>query len=337
MKETDERLMARVGEGGEEARDGARRRPVSGRILREVESEKYDLRVSGFPMIDGPKLTIRVYTPQIRRVALEELGLSREDRARLERWRGRPNGLILIAAPVGSGKSTTQYALLERGASEGSHTIALERHPFARLPQVNQAALDPAAGLGQAVALRAIMRCDPDVIMVEEVPDRVTAIQLPDVAITGHLVIAGVEVGGAVAAVRRLLDLGADSWTLSQTLLGVSAQRLARRVCPHCRVERAAPPRSLQALGWEPAEAPATFAGEGCEKCRERGFLGRVPFFEVLEVTPAVAAHIAENAPAEALVAAAGDSLSPFLADARRKVAEGLASVEEAARVVRQA
>jgi type II secretory ATPase GspE/PulE/Tfp pilus assembly ATPase PilB-like protein len=180
------------------------------------------------------------------------------------------------------------------------------------------------------------MRADPDVLMLDEVPDPETAAQVPDVAITGHLVIAGVEVGGAAAAIRRLLDLGADPWTLSQTLLGVSAQHLALRICTECRVERPAAARSLQALGWDPAEAPPTSAGAGCERCRNRGLRGRIPFFELLEVTPAVAARIAENAPAEALVTAAGEALSPFAADARRKVAEGLVSVEEAARVVRR-
>lgn len=319
-----------------EAVDAARRRPVSGRILRVIEGAEYDFRLAGFPMIDGPKLVMRVYSPPNRRVGLDELGLSREDQGRLERWRVRPNGLVLIAGPIGSGRSTTQYALLERNADAGANTIAVERHPLARLPYVQHALLDPAAGLGHAEALRALMRCDPDVVMLDEAPDRETAVQLADVAVTGHLVIAGVEAGRAVAAIRRLLDLGTDPWTLSQTLVGVSAQRLGRRICPDCRVERAAPARSLQALGWEPGAAPPTFAGEGCERCRKQGYRGRVGFFELLEVTPAVAARIAENAPADAITAAAGDALTSLAADARRKVADGLVPVDEALRVVRR-
>lgn len=319
-----------------EAIDAARGCPVSGRILREMEGERFDFRLAGFPMIDGPKICVRVYTPQIRHVGLDELGLSQEDLARLTKWRVRPNGLILIAGPVGSGKTTTQYALLGHAAYEGSHTIAVERHPFARLPHVQHAALDPATGLGHAAALRAIMRCDPDVLMLDDVPDAETAAQVADVAITGHLVITGLEAGGAVDAIRRLLDLGADPWSLSQTLVGVVAQRLARRICTECREERPAPARSLQALGWAPGEAPPTSAGRGCERCRKSGYRGRVPLFEILEVTPALAARIAEDAPAEALIAAVGDALSPLAADARRKVAEGITSVDEAARVVRR-
>jgi type II secretory ATPase GspE/PulE/Tfp pilus assembly ATPase PilB-like protein len=318
--------------------DAASRRPVTGRIFREMDGRNFAMGVATFPLIDGPKLTVRLYVRERARASLADLGHTPEDRARLEQWRARPNGLILVAGPSGSGKTTNLYALVEHRTSEGANTIAIERSPFARLRHVHQVQLDPAAGLTHAAALHAIMRgLDPDVIMVGDVLDRETAFQLPDAAISGHLVLACLEASDAVTAIRSLLDLGADPWTLSQTLVGVSAQRLARRICPHCRVERPVPPRSLEALGWQPAEAPPTFSGEGCDRCRKRGLLGRVAFYTLLEVTSALAARIAENAPADDLAAAAGKTPSSFLQYARRAVADGLVTPEEAARVVRQA
>src|SRR5262249_12284187 len=152
------------------------------------------------------------------------------------------------------------------------------------------------------------------------VPDGDTARILPDVAITGHLVMAGFRVGDAIGAVRRLLDLGAGPFTLAATLRGVCAQRLARRICPRCRSRRPAPSLSLPGPGTDPATAPALGAGAGCEQCRQMGFRGRVALFELLEPTPALTQRIAENAPAAALAEAAGAGLTPFVVDARRKV-----------------
>jgi len=283
-----------------------------------------------------------------RRIALEALGFRPEDRQRLEGWVAQPSGLVLIVGPAGAGKTTTQYALLGQVAKPENNVMSVERHVEATIPNVQQAAIRPEEGITYASALRAFFQfLDPDVVMVGDVPDSDTARMLPDLAITGHLVLAGFRVGDAIGAVRRLLDLGADPYTLAATLRGVCAQRLCRRICPHCRTGVPAPASgpsgassaasriNLQALGLDPAAATTLFVGAGCDLCRQMGFKGRAALFELLEPTPALTQRIAENAPAAALAEAAGAGLTPFLEDARRKVLEGVTTAEEALRVIR--
>jgi type IV pilus assembly protein PilB len=214
--------------------------------------------------------------------------------------------------------------------------MSVERHVEATIPGVQQAAINPEEGITFASALRSFFQfLDPDIVMVADVPDSDTARILPDLAITGHMIIAGFRAGDAIGAVRRLLDLGADPYTLAATLRGVCAQRLCRRICPHCRAEQEPSPINLQALGIDPTSAPTLFAGAGCEQCRKTGFRGRVLLSELLEPNASLAERIAENAPTAALTEAAGAGLSPFLEDARRKVLEGVTTAAEALRVIR--
>jgi general secretion pathway protein E len=331
-----------------EVTDAVRKRPAEGRIWMDESGRELELRLGVFPMLNGPKVVLRVMPVGERRIALEALGFRPEDRQRLEGWVAQPSGLVLIVGPAGAGKTTTQYALLGQVAKPENNVMSVERHVEATIPNVQQATVRPEEGITYASALRAFFQfLDPDVVMVGDVPDSDTARMLPDLAITGHLVLAGFRVGDAIGAVRRLLDLGADPYTLAATLRGVCAQRLCRRICPHCRTGVPAPatgPRggssaasriNLQALGLDPAAATTLFVGAGCDSCRQMGFKGRAALFELLEPTPALTQRIAENAPAAALAEAAGAGLTPFLEDARRKVLEGVTSAEEALRVIR--
>jgi general secretion pathway protein E len=328
--------------------DAVRKRPAEGRIWMDEGGREFELRLGVFPMLNGPKVVLRVMPVGERRIALEALGFRPEDRQRLEGWVVQPNGLVLIVGPAGAGKTTTQYALLGQVAKPENNVMSVERHVEATIPNVQQAAIRPEEGITYASALRAFFQfLDPDVVMVGDVPDSDTARMLPDLAITGHLVLAGFRVGDAIGAVRRLLDLGADPYTLAATLRGVCAQRLCRRICPHCRTgvpapasgpregSSAASPINLQALGLDPAAATTLFVGAGCDPCRQMGFKGRAALFELLEPTPALTQRIAENALAAALAEAAGAGLTPFIEDARRKVLEGVTTAEEALRVIR--
>lgn len=274
-----------------------KRLPQDGRIRTELAGRALDLRVSTIPTVHGESMVLRLLEDDARRPGVEELGLDAADHALLDRLLQRPDGMVLVTGPTGSGKTTTLYAWLQR-LNQAERKIVTVEDPIERqLRGVNQVPVQPAVGLTFAAALRAMLRQAPNVIMVGEIRDRETAEIALQAALTGHLVCSSLHTNDAVGAVTRLIDLGAKPYLVAAGLRGVVAQRLVRRVCAAC-AEREAPTvaewRQLAGSGLPPTGVMFV-RGRGCTACQGTGYLGRIGIFEVLEVDAALRALMASE------------------------------------------
>jgi len=292
-----------------------RHRPQDGRARLEIDGRVMDLRISTVPTRHTEKAVIRILDPR-RSVRLTDLQLDAEDSSRLRGLLAHRDGIVLVSGPTGSGKTTTLYAAL-RELADGDVNITTIEDPIEyELAGITQIQVDTKMGVTFASALRAILRQDPDVILVGEIRDAETAKTAVQAAMTGHLVLATVHANDAPSTVRRLLDLGVDSATVAGTLRGAIAQRLIRRVCATCH-----------GTGVE--------GGAACGACTGSGMRGRVPVIEVLTVTAGVQSAISSNAPIDALTrAAAAGGMRPLRDAAMRRVAERLTTAEEVDRVI---
>ncbi len=320
-----------------------RLRPQDGRARITIGNRPVELRVSSLPSVRGENLVVRLSDPAAGLESLESLGLLPSDAARLGNLLDAREGLILVTGPTGSGKTTTLYAALRRILARGGvNVITVEDPVERRLPGVVQVQIHDKAGLSFAAALRAILRQDPDVVLVGEVRDRETAAIAAQAAMTGHLVLATLHTTDAASAVTRLADVGVEPFKLAAALRGVVAQRLVRRLCAACR--RAVPPgwrdprlagRSPEgALCWE-AAPPATSPADRCPACDGTGYRGRVPALEVLLADDALARLIAGNATHAALQTAARGVGTPSMWDsAVAHVRTGTTSVSELLRAL---
>ncbi len=331
-----------------------RLRPQDGRALVRAAGRPVELRVSSLPSVRGENLVLRLLDPDAGLASLDALGLLPADAARLAHLFDAREGLVLVTGPTGSGKTTTLYAALGRVLARGGvNVITVENPVERRIPGVVQVQTHERAGLTFAAALRAILRQDPDVVLVGEVRDPETAAVAAQAALTGHLVLATLHTVDAVGAVARLADVGVEPFKLAAALRGVVAQRLLRRLCPDCR--RPVPPgwRDPRLVGrapdgepcWAPpasappAAAPPAAAAPGppsdCAACAGAGYRARVPAVEVLLADPPFARHVADGARADALrrAARAGGTTSVW-ASAVGHVRAGTTSVAELLRVL---
>ncbi|MBX7168043.1 MAG: GspE/PulE family protein [Pirellulales bacterium] len=275
------------------------RRPQDGRLSVEEAGTKVNFRVSTIPTVGGEKVVLRLLDEGSKVFDLDKMGFSPADRARLQKLIDKPHGMIVVTGPTGSGKSTTMYAVLTHLNQVRRNIVTVEDPVEYRLPGVNQIQADNEFGLGFANALKYIMRQDPDVILVGEIRDHDTAQTSVQAALTGHLLISTLHTNDAVGAVARLNDLGIDSFKIGGALLGSLAQRLLRRICPECK-EPAAPNEALlRVLSKGRAVSPDAvfYHGRGCKKCLNTGYMGRLPIFEIMEVTPVLADAIERGLP----------------------------------------
>ncbi|MFM7051160.1 MAG: GspE/PulE family protein [Planctomycetota bacterium] len=307
-----------------------RRLPQDGDIHVMLDGRPIDLRVSTMPGRFGEKVVVRVIDSRASLVPLERLGMTP---ALLGRWKGvidRPNGIALVTGPTGSGKSTTLYSVLAslNGADRNISTV--EDPVEATLQGVNQFQVNDKAGFSFASALRAMLRQDPDVIMVGEVRDAETAATAVQAALTGHLVFSTLHTNDATSAVTRLVNIGIEPYLVAATVRGVLAQRLVRKICPHCR-EQFEPDAHMRA---EVEAVTGPFAqltrGAGCARCRGSGFAGRIGVFELLVPDEAFTAAVARGASLQELAttARAGGHRS-MRADGFDKVRDGITAFEE--------
>ncbi len=319
-----------------------RRRPQDGRIKTVRGDREVELRVSSLACAFGEKVVIRVFDPLALMTDLAQLGFGREDRERYEKWITAPSGLVLVTGPTGSGKTTTLYSTLRYLAGPEVNITTIE-DPIEMIdPRFCQMQVNRHADVTFAGALRAILRQDPDVIMVGEIRDAETAAMAVQAALTGHLVFSTVHTRDAAGAVTRLVELGVERFLLSSVLRGVLAQRLVRQVCTECSVEGGLTPLQVDALGLKvPMERRDELRvrwGEGCPKCRHTGLYGRNGVFELLDVGRRVRQLINEGMDAnEIAYAAKVEGMATLREAAIRKLAEGGTTFEEVVRLTADA
>ncbi len=312
-----------------------RRRPQDGRIRVRLRSRELDVRVSTVPTLHGESVVLRLLDQGGRAVTLPELGMPTDVLHRVDALARRPHGMVLVTGPTGSGKTTTLYAALQLRDANHEKVVTVEDPVEYRLPGVTQVPVHRAAGVGFATALRAILRQDPDVVMIGEMRDGETADVAVQAAMTGHMVLSTLHTNDAVGAIPRLIDLGVPEYLVAATLDGVIAQRLVRRTCDACRVVYH-PSRDLLAPFAACDQMPETFLrGAGCTVCRGTGFRGRVGVFELLIADDAIRGAIVRRASLQELsqlARAAG--LQSLMFDGWRKVCAFQTTVEEVTRVL---
>ena len=255
-----------------------------GRSTVSLGERRVDLRLSSMPTSEGEQMVVRLLDKETGLLSLDELGMAEQTEERFKTLLQRPNGLILVTGPTGSGKTTTLYAALRLLNSEATHVVTLEDPIEYRLEGINQTQVNYKKGVTFADGLRNVLRQDPDVVMVGEIRDYETAEMAMQSAQTGHLVFSTLHTNDAIGAITRLLDLEVEPYLLASTLTGVMAQRLARRVCPRCATDVEAENTRLPELG-EGGHAGQVRVGQGCAECMQTGYKGRIGLFELIEVT----------------------------------------------------
>ncbi|MDG3065600.1 GspE/PulE family protein [Thauera mechernichensis] len=312
------------------------RSPQDGRISVAVGGRAIDFRVATQPTLHGENIVLRILDRDKGIVPLPALGLDEDQAATLARILGRPDGLTLVVGPTGSGKTTTLYSILNHLNTEAVNIMTLEDPVEYPLAMIRQTQIGDAARLGFADGVRALLRQDPDVILVGEIRDADTAAMALRAALTGHQVFATLHANSVFGALPRLLDIGLNAELLAGNLAGILSQRLVRCLCPHCRTAHVADgaERALLGLATDTA-TPVLYHAAGCPACDFRGYRGRRAIFEILHLTPELDELIARKASPGMLQAAAREAgHRSLLEDGLRRVADGTTSLHELARVV---
>ena len=315
--------------------------PQDGRFQVAHEGAEHDLRVATLPSVYGESAVMRLLAQAAELPSLDRLGMAAADIERFRRAIRSPNGIVIVTGPTGSGKTTTLYAALQQVARPELKVLSIEDPVECAIPWVTQTAVNAKAGLTFEHALRSFMRQDPDVIMVGEIRTLQAAELCLQAAITGHLVLTTLHARDAAGAVVRLLEMGVEPFMATESLLGVAAMRLVRRVCPEC-AQPEEPAFSVlsplaeraRAGGYELPTGAKFVRGAGCKACRGTGYRHRTAIFEVLEVDPEIARLIITRQSAAAIQeAAVKKGMTTLAADGLRKAAEGITTVAEATRV----
>jgi general secretion pathway protein E len=315
-----------------------KRRPQDGRIkTRTNGGQEVELRLSTLPTAFGEKVVMRIFDPEVVVKTLPELGFPPADAARWDALTGRPHGIILVTGPTGSGKTTTLYTTLKALATSEVNVCTVEDPIEMVEPAFNQMQVQPGIDLSFADGVRALMRQDPDIIMVGEIRDLATAEMAIQAALTGHLVLSTLHTNDAPSAVMRLLELGVPYYLLEATLIGVMAQRLVRTLCPSCK----APGGEISddvwhSLGgsWKIPRPDAIYRPVGCPECRQTGYRGRTGLYELVTVTEQFTRLIGEATDLQALrQQSVADGMTPLRIAGALKIAEGVTTAEEVLKV----
>ncbi len=311
-----------------------KRRPLDGRIkTRNMRGDEVEMRLSTLPTAFGEKMVMRIFDPDTAVKDLDALGFAQHDAQRWEQLVTRPNGIILVTGPTGSGKTTTLYSTLKRVATEEVNVSTVEDPIEMIEPSFNQTQVQPQLDFGFTEGLRALMRQDPDIIMVGEIRDLATAEMAVQAALTGHLVFSTLHTNDAPSAITRMMELGVPSYLITAVMLGVLAQRLVRTLCPHCKQPDDTVTReSLEAIvkPWQITGPVRAYKPVGCVDCRMTGYMGRMGLYELLSVTEPFKDKVTKEPNLTGLRRQAViDGMRPLRLAGALRVAEGVTTIEE--------
>ncbi|MCL4229836.1 GspE/PulE family protein [Candidatus Dependentiae bacterium] len=307
-----------------------RRIPQDGSFSRTIERRMIDFRVSTFPTLLGEKLVIRILDRTCTAIALDALGLGTHLRVSLLDVLERKNGLFLVTGPTGSGKTTTLYAALSHLNNTERHIITLEDPVEYHLSGITQGHIHPGAGFSFAKGMRALLRQDPDILMVGEIRDRETANIALEAALTGHLVLSTVHTADAPRVIMRLMDMQIEPFKISAALVGILAQRLVRALCSSCKVKRHPTSAEQAFLISQGKDLAHVYDAHGCDACQQIGYVGRVGIFQLLTMTENICSLLGNKPTLDALqYHAHEDGMQTLYQDGLEKVAEGVTSISE--------
>lgn len=312
-----------------------RKLPQDGRTNVRIHKRDIDLRISTLPTIFGEKMVIRLLDKSTQILTRNGIGLNTVNLQRYDRLMQAASGMILIAGPTGSGKSSTMYTMVRELNTQEVNLVTLEDPVEYHIDGVNQCQINEKTGMTFASGLRSILRQDPDIISVGEIRDGATAQIAMRAAITGHLVLSTIHTGDAAATLDRLADIGVEPYLTASALKGILAQRLVRKICPQCREAYTPTEEELQQLGIAPREGLSLYRGKGCPMCYHTGYRGRTGVFEILIVEHEMHRMIAQEAPREELMACAvKNGFVPLSQHCRELVLTGVTTAQEAIRTI---
>ncbi len=310
-----------------------KRVPQDGRIGLRIGGREVDVRVSTMPASNGERVVLRLLDKNAGRLQLHRLGMRPDDLGRLQKLLSMPHGIFLVTGPTGSGKTTTLYASLSEIDKTDLNVLTVEDPIEYNLPGIGQTQVNVKADMTFARGLRAILRQDPDVVMVGEIRDLETAEVAVQASLTGHLVMSTLHTNTAIGAVTRLDDMGVEPFLLSSSLIGVLAQRLVRVLCPACRRAAPADITESQFLGADPAHPPTVYHAVGCDACANSGYRGRTGIYELVVVDEGMRQLIHDRVSEQELTRHARTSSQSIRDDGRSKVLDGTTTVAEVVRV----
>jgi len=311
-----------------------KRLPQDGHIALKIAGRGIDLRVSTIPASAGERVVLRILDKDAGSVDLQEIGMSAEHLDAIQKLISRPHGVILVTGPTGSGKTTTLYASLLR-LNHGQLNIMTVEDPIEyMLEGIGQTQVNRKVDMTFAQGLRAILRQDPDVVMVGEIRDQETAKIAIRASLTGHLVFSTLHTNSAIGAISRLRDMGIESYMLSSGIIGLIAQRLVRTLCTHCREPHVADKETCLFLGVNPDNPPQLFKAVGCDKCRKTGYRGRTGIYEIIDIDDQLRQLIHDNASEQTLEKYARQHSKGMLEESCAKVLAGITGADEVKRII---
>jgi general secretion pathway protein E len=313
-----------------------KRKPQDGRFSATILGKEYDFRISALPILFGESIVIRILDKSKVMIKLEDLGMHQNNFEKFQKSMHAPYGIIFVTGPTGSGKTTTLYAALNAIKSIQTKIITVEDPVEYQLNLTQQTQVNEKANLTFASALRSILRQDPDIIMIGEVRDKETLRIAIQAALTGHLVFSTLHTNDAVSAINRVMDMGIEPYLLSGSLVAIEAQRLVRKLCPHCKAKITLPAQTLETIQEYLPQNYQFYKNIGCEKCSQTGYLGREMLSEILPISEKISSMIAQGlGKKEILEQAVSEGFADMFQDGIIRAAKGITTLDEVIRVAK--